>query len=77
MEAKKKAIEILEKINNKEIKDSDWKYANEYAKKDLIRKAFIVIDEVVKELKMFDSTDGYSISRINFYLDVYNEINNL
>lgn len=51
MDQKLKAREILEKINNGKISEALWKNCSEYAKKDLKRKANIVVDEIILELK--------------------------
>lgn len=46
MTATEKATEILEKINNGKISKALWENCSDYAKKDLKRKALIVVDEI-------------------------------
>jgi len=41
-----KAKELLDKMNNQVIKTKDWEKSSDYAKSDLKRKVFIVIDEI-------------------------------
>lgn len=50
MKAVEKAREILEKINNGKISKALWDNCSDYARKDLKRKALIVIDEVKSAL---------------------------
>jgi hypothetical protein len=50
LEAKQKAVAILEKINNGKISKALWENCSDYAKKDLKRKAFIVLDEIESAL---------------------------
>lgn len=47
MKAYQKAWDLLEKINGQPIDAETWEKASYYAKKDLKRKANIVIDEVI------------------------------
>lgn len=51
VETNQKAWDILSKINNQEIDSEMWSKASDYAKKDLKRKAVIVVDEIVSELR--------------------------
>jgi hypothetical protein len=51
METNQKAWDILSKINNQEIDSEMWLKASDYVKKDLKRKAIIVVDEIVSELR--------------------------
>lgn len=50
MESHKKALEILEKINNSPITKSDWESCSEYARKDLSRKGLIVVNYIESAL---------------------------
>lgn len=50
MTATEKAKEILEKINNGKISKALWKNCSDYDRKDLKRKALIVLDEVESAL---------------------------
>jgi hypothetical protein len=50
MEASEKARQILEKINNGKISKALWENCSDYAKKDLKRKALIVLDEIESAL---------------------------
>ncbi len=51
MEINTKAWDILSKINGEKIDPEAWSNASDYAKKDLKRKALVVIDEIVSELR--------------------------
>lgn len=53
MESHKKALEILEKINNSPITKSHWESCSEYARKDLIRKGLIVVNEIENALTRY------------------------
>lgn len=53
MESHKKALEILEKINNSPITMSDWESCSEYARKDLSRKGLIVVNEIENALTRY------------------------
>ena len=50
MTPEEKAIAIIEKINNGIISKELWENCSDYAKKDLKRKVFIVIDEIESAL---------------------------
>lgn len=39
--------------------------------------SLVLIAEIIEELKEFDTMDGYSVARINFWNDVKQEIVNL
>lgn len=54
MEAKQKAWDLLEKINNSPITENDWFNANPYARKDLKRKALFVVSEISQEIDRID-----------------------
>lgn len=83
-----KAKDILEKVNNGKISKALWDNCSDYAKKDLKRKAFLVIDEVIsaftelgEELYDKQGTDSYNARCLNhdkksFYKDVREEIGN-
>jgi len=51
MTPKEKAWDLLCKMNNANITEKIWSDASPYAKKDLKRKCFIVIDEVLRLFK--------------------------
>ena len=53
MNEKEKALDILQKINNGKISKALWVNCSDYAKKDLKRKAFIVIDEILQDYKSY------------------------
>jgi len=71
MTTKKKAKQLLEKMNNAPISESEWDNCSEYARNDLKRKAIIVCDEI---LSLALSNDSASISTYKFYLDVKIEL---
>lgn len=54
MKAYQKAWDLLEKINGQPIDAETWEKASDYAKKDLKRKANIVIDEVIGTEMLID-----------------------
>ncbi len=88
MTAKEKATDILEKINNGKISKALWDNCSDYAKTDLKRKAFLIVDEVVsaltelgEELYNKQGTDSYNARCLNhdkkaFYKDVRENIGN-
>lgn len=69
-----KAKEILEKINNGKISKALWNNCSDFAKKDLKRKALIVVDEIISENKLFPYNTIF-YERINFWQDVKKVIN--
>jgi len=77
MEAKDKAKELLDKMNNHPVTKEMWNGASYYAKTDLKRKLYIVFEEILKELIEFDNVDGYAESRVDYWLEVKTEIENL
>lgn len=54
MKAYQKAWDLLEKINGQPIDKETWEKASDYAKKDLKRKANIIIDEVIGTEMLID-----------------------
>lgn len=54
MKAYQKAWNLLEKINGQPIDIETWEKASDYAKKDLKRKANIIIDEVIGTEMLID-----------------------
>ena len=64
MKAYEKAWDLLEKINGQPIDVETWEKASDYAKKDLKRKAFIVIDEVIGTEMLIDE-DTYVETKLN------------
>lgn len=54
MKPYEKAWDLLSKINGQEIDYEMWEKASDYAKKDLKRKANIVIDEVIGTEMLID-----------------------
>ena len=73
MNAKEKTINILEKINNGKISEALWNNCSEYAKKDLKRKALIVVDEIINENKLFPYNTIF-YERMIFWENVKKEI---
>ena len=61
---KEKAIELIEKINNKPITVAEWEMASDYAKNDLKRKALIVVNEILEATK-----EKVYNTQIPFYLN--------
>ena len=83
-----KAKDVLEKVNNGKISKTLWDNCSDYAKKDLKRKAFLIIDEVISalsdlgnELHEKQGSDSYNARCLNhdkkaFYKDVRESIGN-
>jgi hypothetical protein len=67
VETNQKAWDILSKINNQEIDSEMWSKASDYAKKDLKRKAIIVVDEIVSELRSVEFNYDLDFSKNLFY----------
>lgn len=59
MTPKTKADDLLDKVNGKHITKQEWENASEYARKDLVRKANIIIDEVLGVLRYFNEDNAY------------------
>ena len=88
MDAKEKVLNLLSKINNKEVTSQVWNDASDYAKKDLKRKAFLIVDEVISALNNLGNelcdkqgNDSYNARCLNhdkkaFYKDVRESIGN-
>ena len=69
-----KALDIMSKINGQTLTLKMWKEASDYAKKDLKRKAFIVVDEVIEVLR---NTVYYKQETYNYWITVRLEIETL
>jgi hypothetical protein len=74
MKAYEKAWDLLSKINGQVIDDEMWNKASDYAKKDLKRKANIVIDEVIGTEMLIDE-DTYVETKS--YLAYWQEVRGL
>jgi len=74
MKAYEKAWDLLSKINGQVIDDEIWNDASDYAKKDLKRKANIVIDEVI-DTEMLIDEDTYVETKS--YLAYWQEVRGL
>lgn len=74
MKAYQKAWDLLEKINGQPIDEETWEKASDYAKKDLKRKANIVIDEVIGTEMLIDE-DTYVETKS--YLAYWQEVRGL
>lgn len=55
MEAKQKAWDLLEKINNQPITEPEWFNAPPQSKKSLKRKALVVVSEISQEIERIDN----------------------
>ena len=78
MRAYEKAWDLLSKINGQEIDNEMWDKASDYAKKDLKRKANIVIDEVIgTEMLIDEDTYVEKKSYLIYWLEVRGFLNNL
>ena len=83
-----KAKDTLEKVNNGKISKALWDNCSDYAKKDLKRKAFLIVDEVISALNNLGNelcdkqgNDSYNARCLNhdkkaFYKDVRESIGN-
>ena len=77
---KEKVIDLLSKINNEEITPEIWNEASEYAKKDLKRKAYIVVSEILDSIPSrvyWRTYDDETPSAITFWQEVKAELNKL
>jgi hypothetical protein len=78
MKAYEKAWDLLSKINGQAIDDKMWNKASDYAKKDLKRKANIVIDEVIgTEMLIDEHTYVETKTHLAYWLEVRGILNNL
>jgi hypothetical protein len=78
MRAYEKAWDLLSKINGQEIDNEMWDKASDYAKKDLKRKANIVIDEVIgTEMLIDEDTYVEKKSYLMYWLEVRGFLKNL
>jgi len=78
MRAYEKAWDLLSKINGQEIDNEMWDKASDYAKKDLKRKANIVIDEVIgTEMLIDEDTYVEKKSYLIYWLEVRGFLKNL
>jgi hypothetical protein len=76
MKAYEKVWDLLSKINGQVIDDEMWNKASDYAKKDLKRKANIVIDEVIViGTEMLIDEDNYVETKS--YLAYWQEVRGL
>lgn len=48
MTEKKKAWEIMEKINGHKIRYTEWASCSVHARNELVRKSLVVVDEVIE-----------------------------
>ena len=69
-----KALDIMSKINGQTLTLKMWQEASDYAKKDLKRKSFIVVDEVIEVLR---NTVYYKQETYNYWITVRLEIETL
>lgn len=69
-----KALDIMSKINGQTLTLKMWQEASDYAKKDLKRKAFIVVDEVINALR---NTVYHKQETYNYWVTVRLEIETL
>ena len=77
---KEKVIDLLSKINNEEITPEIWNEYSEYAKKDLKRKAYIVVSEILDSIPSrvyWRTYDDETPSAITFWQEVKTELNKL
>ena len=69
-----KALDIMSKINGQTLTLKTWQEATCFSKKDLKRKAFIVVDEVIDVLR---NTVYYKQETYNYWITVRLEIEKL
>ena len=74
MTPSQRALDIMSKINGQTLTLKIWNEASHYAKKDLKRKAFIVVDEVIEVLR---NTVYYKQETYNYWITVRLEIETL
>jgi hypothetical protein len=74
MKPYEKAWDLLSKINGQEIDTEMWENASDYARRDLKRKANIVIDEVIGTEMLIDE-DTYVEKKS--YLAYWQEVRGL
>lgn len=74
--AKQKARQLLEKVNNGVISDLLWQVASEYAKSDLKRKTFIIVDELINSYSQFTGMHDQDFfdAECYYWKNVRNEI---
>ncbi len=73
MTPQEKAKQLFNKFSGADRKDSLSFIGNAVAKEC----ALIAVNELIEELKGFNSDDGYSGSRIDFWNDVKSELSKL
>lgn len=61
MNVDEKAWDILSKINGCYINTVMWQNASDYARHELKRKSYIVVDEVINELESIEINHGLEI----------------
>jgi len=82
MTPQEKAKELLDKMNTREITTDEWDRASDYAKDDLKRKVYIVVDEVL-DARLFAGQNLVgrngieNIDTEEFWLEVKQEIEKL
>jgi hypothetical protein len=68
-----KAIDILEKINNGEISESEWKECSEYQRRNLKRKALVVVGEVQSSLISYGE-DSMELQNMESHLRYWEKV---
>jgi len=67
-----KAKDIYDKMEV-DVNDYDSSYPS-YSHKQAKECSLVLVAEIIEELKEFDTMDGYSVARINFWNDVKAEL---
>ena len=67
-----KAKDIYDKMEV-DVNDYNSNYPS-YSHKQAKECSLILVAEIIEELKEFDTMDGYSVARINFWNDVKTEL---
>jgi hypothetical protein len=75
MTPKEKACDIYDKMEV-DVNDYNSNYPS-YSHKQAKECSLVFVAEIIEELKEFDTMDGYSVARINFWNEVKTEITNL
>jgi len=70
-----KAKDIYDKMEV-DVNDYNSNYPS-YSHKQAKECSLVFVAEIIEELKEFDTMDGYSVARINFWNEVKTEITNL
>jgi IS30 family transposase len=74
MKAKEKAKELMDKMNNRPIKNDEWNTASDFAKNNLKRKVLIAVDEILNEYPYQCPKYSYEMERHLFWQEVRIEI---